>query len=103
MAETGGSVKPMGKLDQDQNEKIGQEIASLRSEIAALSERLTARAGDAAAYVQEEASTVAGAIREHPATATTLFTLVGTIGFAIGYLVGSQSAESRSAWYKRYY
>lgn len=103
MAEIGANVKPMGKVDQDQNDKVGQEIASLRSEIAALSERLSERAGNAAAYVQEEATSVAGAIREHPATATTLFTLVGSIGFAIGYLVGTQSVENRSAWYRRYY
>lgn len=102
MAESIGNVKPMGNLDQMDSDKIGKEIATLRAEIASLSERLGARAGDAAAYVQEEAATVAGAIREHPATATTLITLIGTIGFAIGYLVGAQSVESRTAWYRRY-
>lgn len=102
MAETIGNVKPMGKMDQFDSDKVGEEIATLRAEIASLSARLSERAGNAAAYVQEEATTVAGAIREHPGTATTLFTLIGTIGFAIGYLVGTQSAESRTAWYRRY-
>jgi hypothetical protein len=102
MAESTGNVKPMGSLDQLDSDKMGQEIATLRAEIASLSARLGERAGNAAAYVQEEATTVAGAIREHPATATTLFTLIGTIGFAIGYLVGAQSVENRTAWYRRY-
>ncbi|MCJ8517854.1 ElaB/YqjD/DUF883 family membrane-anchored ribosome-binding protein [Pseudorhizobium tarimense] len=103
MAETTGSVKPLGSTEQDQSEQVGREIASLRTEIAALRERLSERAGSAATYLQEEANSVAGAIREHPATATTLFTLVGAVGFAIGYLVGAQSVENRSAWYRRYY
>nr|CAD6428121.1 hypothetical protein REQ54_03135 [Rhizobium sp. Q54] len=104
MAESVGSVKPMGQTDQDrQSDRVGLEIASLRAEIASLRDRLADRAGSAASYVQGEASSVAGAIREHPATATTLFTLVGAIGFAIGYLVGVQSAETKTAWYRRYY
>lgn len=104
MAEDVGSVKPMGKAERDQVAGgVDEEIASLRSEIVALRERLAERAGSAATYVQDEAASIAGAIREHPATATTLFTLVGGIGFAVGYLVGIQSAESRSAWYRRYY
>ncbi|MCB5203236.1 hypothetical protein LH464_12225 [Neorhizobium sp. T786] len=103
MAETLGSVSALGGTDQDDNDRVGREIASLRAEIASLRNRLAERAGDAASYVQGEASSVAGAIREHPATATTIVTLVGAIGFAIGYLVGVQSAENKSAWYKRYY
>ncbi|HEX5934817.1 MAG TPA: hypothetical protein VFY63_11690 [Pseudorhizobium sp.] len=103
MAEATGNVKPMGKVDQDRDEQVGQEIAGLRAEIASLRERLAERAGSAASYVQGEVNSVTGAIREHPATATTLFTLVGAIGFAIGYLVGTQSVENRAAWYRRYY
>ena len=103
MVDTVGSGNPMGEADRDRNDRIGEEIAGLRAEIATLKKRLAERAGNAASYVQEEASSVAGAIREHPATATTLFTLVGAIGFAIGYLVGTQSVENRSPWYRRYY
>ena len=103
MIESEGSVKPMGEADTDRNGKIGGEIARLRAEVADLRDRLAERAGSAASYVQGEASSVAGAIREHPATATTLFTLVGAIGFAIGYIVGTQAVENRSPWYRRYY
>ena len=104
MAESMGSVKPVGQVERDrQSEHVDFEIASLRAEIANLRDRLSDRAGSAASYLQTEASSVAGAIREHPATATTLFTLVGAIGFAIGYLVGVQSAETKTAWYRRYY
>ncbi len=89
------------------------EIATLRSEIASLREllaektgaaydKVSERAGSAAAYVQHEASSVAGTIREHPAATTTLFTLIGAIGFAIGYVVATASAESKQAWYDRY-
>jgi len=102
MAETLGSVRPLGTTD-DQNDRIGEEIASLRAEIAGLRDRLAERAENAVSYVQDEATSVAGAIREHPATATTLFVLVGAIGFSIGYLVGIQSTETKSAWYRRYY
>ena len=102
MAETLGSVQPLGNTDE-QNDRIGQEIASLRAEITSLRDRMAERAESAVSYVQDEATSVAGAIREHPATATTLFALVGAIGFSIGYLVGVQSAETKSAWYRRYY
>ena len=103
MIESAGSVKPMGETNTDRNGKIGGEIARLRAEVADLRDRLAERAGSAASYVKGEASSVAGAIREHPATATTLFTLVGAIGFAIGYIVGTQAVENRSPWYRRYY
>lgn len=91
------------KLEQEGRELIGREIDSLRAEIASLRDRLAERAGDAASYVQSEASSVAGVIREHPATATTLFTLVGALGFAIGYAIGAQSGETKNTWYRRYY
>lgn len=102
------------RAGEDANAAVRSEISALRAEIASIREKFSdfsgeaydnvARsAGNAAAYVQDEASSVAGAIRQHPATATTLMTLVGGIGFAIGYLVASTSFEQKQAWYRRYY
>ncbi|HEV7435994.1 MAG TPA: hypothetical protein VGO22_14130 [Pseudorhizobium sp.] len=103
MAENVASVKPSGNSEQAQVEAVGNEIASLRAELVALRERLSERTSSVAAHVQEEAASVADAVREHPAKATTLVMLVGGIGFAAGYLMGAQSLENRSAWYRRYY
>ncbi|WP_117192940.1 hypothetical protein [Rhizobium terrae] len=100
-------------FDQEPNQNVSGEIATLRSEIASLREllaektgmaydKVAERAGTAVSYVQSEASSVAGTIREHPAATTTLFTLIGAIGFAIGYVVATASAESKQAWYRRY-
>ncbi|MBP2548454.1 hypothetical protein J2858_001347 [Neorhizobium galegae] len=111
--ETGMGIAQQ-RAGEDANAAVRSEISALRAEIASIREKLTefsgeayesvARsAGSAAAYVQDEASSVAGAIRQHPATATTLMTLVGGIGFAIGYLVASTSFEQKQAWYRRYY
>lgn len=100
-------------FDHEPSENFNEEIASLRSEIAGLRdliaektgvayEKVTESASNAASYVQQEASSVAGTIREHPAATTTLFTLIGAVGFALGYVVASSSAETRQAWYQRY-
>jgi hypothetical protein len=89
------------------------EIANLRSEIASLRDTIATRTGQtydkvarsassAADYVSSEATSVADTIREHPAATTTLFSLIGAIGFAVGYLVATASAESKQAWYHRY-
>ncbi|MGK6314494.1 hypothetical protein [Neorhizobium sp. DT-125] len=100
-------------FDAESSENFNNEIVTLRSEIASLREQLAQktgaaydkvaeRASSAANYVQHEASSVAGTIREHPAATTTLFALIGAIGFAIGYVVATASAESKQAWYRRY-
>lgn len=96
-----------------ENTDISHEIQGLRSEIARLTslmsektgevyERVADRAGNAATYVSSEASSVATTIKEHPAATTTLFTLIGAVGFAIGYAVATATAESKQAWYSRY-
>ncbi len=91
----------------------GNEIGRLKSEIASLRDMIAnrggeaydavaKRAGNAVDYVSEEASTVADTIREHPAATTTVFTLIGALGFAIGYAVATAAADSKQAWYQRY-
>lgn len=101
-------------VSEDVNETFKSEVSALRAEIASIREKLaekggeaydaaSRRASNAANYVQEEAVSVAGAIREHPTAATTLFTLIGAIGFGIGYLVATTNAEQKEAWYRRYY
>lgn len=98
---------------QPSDSAIAEEIQGLRSEISRLRalmsektgevyERVANRASTAANYVSSEANSVAGTIKEHPAATTTLFTLIGAVGFAIGYAVASASAESKQAWYQRY-
>ncbi|KKX31628.1 hypothetical protein [Rhizobium sp. LC145] len=119
MAEPIRNLKTPGKpenpsFDREVGPDVNREIATLRTEIASLRETLAEktgaayeqvaeRASSAAGYVAGEASSVAGTIREHPAATTTLFTLIGAIGFVIGYAVATASAESKQAWYRRYY
>lgn len=101
-------------LEQETGDGLSRELDTLRSEIASLREALAERTGaayekvadrasTAANYVSGEVSSVAGTIREHPAATTTLFTLIGAIGFAIGYVVATASAENKQSWYRRYY
>lgn len=112
----GGRAGEMSISDasNDVNDAVKSEISALRAEIASIRatlsdfgsdayQRVSKNAEQAAHYVQDEAVSVAGVIREHPATATTLMTLIAGIGFAAGYLVASTSLEQKQAWYHRYY
>lgn len=101
-------------VSNDVNDAVRSEISALRAEIASIRstlseygseayQRVSKNAEQAVHYVQDEAVSVAGAIREHPATATTLMTLIAGIGFAVGYLVATTSLEQKQAWYRRYY
>jgi hypothetical protein len=118
MVEPLGNIQPSGTnihaATGHAEDAVKAEISALRAEIASIRHQLSEfggeayesvarRASSAATYVQDEASSVAGVIREHPATATTLMTLIGAIGFAIGYVVASTSFEQKQAWYQRYY
>jgi hypothetical protein len=115
MADTVKSFTPSTNTPSfdHQPSDVSDEIQGLRSQIAELSsllsektgvvyERVADRASSAANYVSSEASTVAGTIKEHPAATTTLFTLIGAVGFALGYAVATATAESKQAWYQRY-
>jgi hypothetical protein len=77
--ETGMALNQQ-RAGDDASAAVRSEISALRAEIASIREKLTeysgeaydnvARsAGTAATYVQDEASSVAGAIRQHPASA----------------------------------
>lgn len=107
------SKVPSFDHEPSESQEIANEIQGLRFEIARLSsllsektgavyERVSDRASSAASYVSSEASSVAGTIKEHPAATTTLFTLIGAVGFAIGYAVASANVETKQAWYQRY-
>lgn len=108
------SVRKNDLTSEDVNDTFKNEVATLRAEIASIREKLAEKSGEAyenvsrrasnaAHYVQDEAVSAAGAIREHPAAATTLFTLIGAVGFGLGYLVATVTAEQKEAWYRRYY
>lgn len=102
------------RIAGDANDAMRAEISALRKEIehirhslsdfgAETYETVKTKASDAAHYVQDEATSVAGVIREHPAATGTVLTLVGGLGFALGWLVASTSLEQKQAWYRRYY
>jgi len=113
MADPVKSLKTASFDHEPSSGDYGQEIGRLRSEIASLRETIAERgseayekvakqASSAADYVSSEASSVADTIREHPAATTTVFTLIGALGFALGYVVATAAAESKQAWYQRY-
>lgn len=117
MAEAVKSLKSVENkipsFDHEPSEIVSNEIENLRSEIASLRELIAEKTGiayekvassasNAASYVSDEATSVATTIRQHPAASTTVFTLIGAVGFAIGYAVATGTADSRQAWYRRY-
>jgi thiamine pyrophosphate-dependent acetolactate synthase large subunit-like protein len=110
---TASGRNPSFDHQPSENTDFADEIQGLRAEIARLSSMMSEKTGEvydkvadsansAASYVSSEANSVAGTIREHPAATTTLFTLIGAVGFALGYAVAMATAESKQAWYQRY-
>ncbi|CAN7320698.1 hypothetical protein HW571_12800 [Agrobacterium genomosp. 3] len=99
---------------------IENQIAELRSQIASLSKSVSARAEGvsedasefldeargrvrkAASNVRAQGQNVVEAVKENPGTATSLLTIVGALGFAIGYAVGAgtQQNSSNSSLYR---
>ncbi|RWX76611.1 hypothetical protein EPK99_13055 [Neorhizobium lilium] len=113
MADPVKSLKTPSFDHEPSSADYGTEISRLRTEIASLRELIADRGGEAydkvakqasvaADYVSSEASSVANTIREHPAATTTVFTLIGALGFALGFVVATASAESKQSWYQRY-
>ncbi|WHA40342.1 hypothetical protein [Agrobacterium larrymoorei] len=105
-------------------DSLENQISELRSQIASLSKSVSARAGvisdeasdfvdDAKGRVQRAAHTAAQtvkvqghnvveAVKENPGTATSLLTVVGALGFALGYAVASAANQqsSKSSLYR---
>ncbi|WP_320199333.1 hypothetical protein RMR16_003450 [Agrobacterium sp. rho-13.3] len=94
---------------------VENQIEELRSQIASLSKSVTARAGafsddasefvdDARGRVQRAAKTVKAqgqnvveAVKENPGTATSLLTVVGALGFALGYCVANAASQQNNS------
>lgn len=100
-------------------DSVENQIAELRSQIASLSKSVSSRAnefsGEASDFVDEakgrvqrvaqnaaqtvkaQGHNVVEAVRENPATATSLLTVVGALGFALGYFVANASTQHNSS------
>jgi ElaB/YqjD/DUF883 family membrane-anchored ribosome-binding protein len=98
---------------------VENQIAELRSQISSLSKSVTERAGvlseDASDFVDEargkvqrvaqsaaqtvkaQGQNVVEAVKENPGTATSLLTVVGALGFALGYFVATAAQEQKSS------
>ncbi len=103
---------------------VENQIAELRSQIASLSKSVSARAGtlsnDASEFVDEargrvqrvaqtaaqtvkaQGHNVVEAARENPGTATSLLTVVGALGFALGYFVANAAHDQKSSSFYRW-
>lgn len=98
---------------------VENQIAELRTQIASLSKSVSARAGtlsdDASEFVDEargrvqrvahnaaqtvkaQGHNVVEAVRENPGTATSLLTVVGALGFALGYCVANAAQDQKGS------
>jgi ElaB/YqjD/DUF883 family membrane-anchored ribosome-binding protein len=98
---------------------VENQIAELRSQISSLSKSVSARAGtlsnDASELVDEasgrlqraahtaaqtvkvQGHNVVEAVKENPGTATSVLTVVGALGFALGYFVATAANEQKSS------
>lgn len=101
---------------------VENQIAELRSQISSLSKSVSARAGvysgeaselvdeargrvqrvahNAAQTVKAQGHNVVEAVRENPGTATSLLTVVGALGFALGYCVANATQDQKSSIYR---
>lgn len=98
---------------------VENQIAELRSQISSLSKSVSARAGtfsseasefadeargrvqrvaqNAAQTVRAQGHNVVEAVRENPGTATSVLTVVGALGFALGYFIANAEKDHKSS------
>lgn len=96
---------------------VENQIAELRSQISALSKSVSARAGtisgeasefvdeargrvqrvaqNAAQTVRAQSHNVVEAVKENPGTATSVLTVVGALGFALGYFIANSEKDHK--------
>jgi len=101
------------------DDSLESQISELRSQIASLSKSVSSRAGaiseeasdfvdeakgrvqraahSAAETVKAQSQNVVEAVRENPATSTSVLTVVGALGFALGYFVANASTQHKSS------
>jgi len=77
----------------------GDAVSQLKDQADSAYENASARAKSAARYVQDQASVVAGTVKENPATTTTILGVIGVVGFLIGYSIATSSQETKRRWY----
>ncbi|MBB4009596.1 hypothetical protein [Allorhizobium taibaishanense] len=105
-----------------ENMRMQAEMRELQAQVAQLKDRLAEQsysvanqvrgstshalnnaarsAQDVARYAKEEASSVAGIVREHPTATSTALLGIALVGAFVGYLVATQSQpEPRRRWY----
>jgi ElaB/YqjD/DUF883 family membrane-anchored ribosome-binding protein len=92
---------------------IENQISELRSQIATLTKSVSNRASEfsesdlvedaksrvsrAAQNVRDQSYNVVEAVKENPGTATSVLTVVGAIGFGLGYLLATSSQQSNTS------
>jgi ElaB/YqjD/DUF883 family membrane-anchored ribosome-binding protein len=92
---------------------IENQISELRSQIATLTKSVSTRASEfseselvedakgrvsrAAQNVRDQSYNVVEAVKENPGTATSLLTVVGAIGFALGYFLAANSSQQSNS------
>lgn len=99
---------------------LENQLNELRSQIAELSRSVSSRTGNlgeraqeyadearggirrAASVVKEQGANVVGAVRENPGTATSVLTVVGLLGFAIGYCIGQSNQPQPTKYFDRW-
>lgn len=75
-----------------------EAYSELRDKAGKSLDQLTPKAKSAADQVKKGSLAAADAAREHPTAVSTALLVAGSVGFLLGYLVGSQSEPQRPWW-----